>query len=60
VGKYNWFQVDSEDNFYDGMVGRCVGSTEKTWILEFNMGEKFGGLQRVQFYKEQLNFHGNY
>ena len=47
-------------NFYDMMVGKLVGETPKTVILEFNLNKELGGLQRVQFYKEQVRYRGEF
>lgn len=35
------------NNFYCFMIGRCVKKTDRTIILEFNLGEKRGDVQHV-------------
>lgn len=58
--KGKWYTVELDDNFYEGMTGRLIYETEKTRVLEFKLNEKLGGTQRVQFFKEQVRFDGEY
>lgn len=58
--KNHWFLVDEPNNFYNYMVGKKVMETDKTTVLEFKLNEKLGGLQRVQFFTEQLTYDGFY
>lgn len=41
-------------NYYDSMVGKCVFETAKTYVLEFKLNDSLGGLQRVTFFKHQV------
>jgi len=58
--KKHWYEVIETESFYESMVGEKVFETDKTIVLEFNMNEKLGGKQRVQFFKEQVIFNGEY
>lgn len=48
-----WFRVSEDFSFYDDMVGKLVEEFDKTYLLEFKMGPKLGGVQKVMFYKQQ-------
>lgn len=54
-----YFEVFADDNFYDSMVGRLVHSSPKTVVLEFKLNESLGGLQRVQFFRNQVTVRGD-
>jgi len=55
-----WYRVIAAGNFYQDMVGRYVGETERTIWLEFKMNDKLGGIQKVQMFKGQVEFDGEY
>lgn len=58
--KRKWYTVNDEGNFYDNMTGKLVRETPITKILEFKLEQKMGGIQRVQFWKRNLIFNGEY
>lgn len=58
--KNKWYGVDCEGSFYDDMAGVLVAETPTTMVLEFNLVKELGGKQRVQFFKDQLIFDGDY
>ena len=45
-------------NFYDGMTGKLIGETPRTFILEFNLSNELGECQQVQFWKKHCIFDG--
>lgn len=54
--KEKYFEVTKAgaSNFYDTMVGKLVFETDRTYLLEFNFNELLGGVQRVMFFKHQV------
>jgi hypothetical protein len=58
--KFSRYRVIEEDNFYFDMVGKAVDMTDKTLILQFDLVTKLGGIQKVQFYREQLVYVGSF
>ena len=57
MDKRKWFRVNLEDCFCDDMDGVLIGTTDKTYLLEFNL---YLGTHRVMFYKDQLKFIGEF
>ena len=50
-----WYRVIMLDSFYNGMVGRLVDETDKTFKLYF--GNSIG---EAIFYKDQVKFDGEF
>lgn len=59
-GEFERYEVVASENYYDSMVGKLVFSTPKTVVLEFKLNKPLGGLQRVQFFKEQVSYTGKF
>lgn len=55
-----WYTVQEKENFYDDMTGKLVYKTPRTMVLEFDLTEKLGGVQRVQFWRKSLVFDSEY
>ncbi|WP_156479518.1 hypothetical protein [Alkalihalobacillus trypoxylicola] len=46
-----YFEVIN-DSFY--MVGQLIMESPKTYLLQFNLSPKLGGLHKVMFFKEEV------
>lgn len=57
---YKNFEVIYENNFYNMMRGKLSIETHNTVILEFKLDAELGGDQRVEFFKEQVRYLGEY
>lgn len=57
---FNRYEVIDMRSFYHTMVGKLVHESPRTVVLEFKLNENLGGLQRVQFFKSQVEYRGEF
>jgi hypothetical protein len=52
--KYFEVTLGWDASFYSGMIGKLIGETEKSYLLEFKLKAELGNYNRVNFLKHQV------